>query len=427
MKLKKLGVKIMKIDKILTPISLAGLAIALSIASNSRYEKDGQLVVPEWRNLGLITSLVSTIGAIATGYELKKEINKSDRLNISATNNLPQKPINLTLNQTERRTSYNTNYNENEEDLLDNINFAQKESNNNLIQHLIDFILKREGSSIYFSAETGSGKSTLLFKIMSQLLTLTKGKADISVIDGKGSYWPLEDYPDKHGLDRVICVDRSTKETMQESLEKVLGKMQAINFLMGQRAKKRQETERFGKEWNPTPYIIVLDEWVALRGYFEQWNKKKSAELDRIFANIIIMGREDGVFVIATGQSHQSNITMIPTGYRANVALVGLSKTGVAQTSSCIDLMINDNWVIPDTSIRECLKNAIAHFRSKNQKFAYCSLSGHYVTSIPYMSKEENQKELEILVTNYYKKNNLVQFPKVEIEDDPWKENICER
>ena len=288
----------------------------------------------------------------------------------------------------------------------------------NLIGNLSKFFLERQGSCIFFAAETGSGKTTLLYKLLSELLQKSNGKADISVIDAKGSYWPLENY----GKDRVICIDRSNPESIINSLNKALEKMRSANLLMGKRAKERIECERQGKAWNPHPYILILDEWIGLREYFERWDKKIAAEVDALFANIIIMGREDGIFVIASGQTHRSEIVKIPTGYRDNVALVGLSKSDFAESSACIDSMVADQWVVKSAKIRTNLQELIETFRTNNNKFAYCSLSGHYCCSMPIMNKQANREELEKLLSIFYKSdNNLIQFP---INDDFWKPSV---
>ena len=415
--------------QLMLPISLGLTTLALCLAANSRYEQNQELVVTPYRTPLLMLAVASGVGTVAT---LKSCFSANETETEKQTPK--QTPVaNLNITQNELETN-----NEWEQEYTEIVQYTQTKPTEikpqkDVLSRLLDFVLKKQGSVIYCAAETGAGKSTFLFKFLSELLTKTNGAAHISVIDAKGAYWPLRDYQDIDNESRVVLINSTSLDSVSEGINKAVNKLIAFDQERANRDQLRIELEAKGETVNFPPMLLVIDEWLRLRSFAASVDKTLLKEIEFRFENIVTLGREVGVHIFASGQSHRAGSTGIKTDYRHNLALVGFSSDDKA---AIVESMISDPWVIPDNNTRAKVIDLANSFKAKKQKFSYCSLGSHTVEPMPIMSKSQNQAELTNLINKYYgnqsnkqtetedNQSNVIPFKKPTTDEniDYWRE-----
>ena len=174
---------------------------------------------------------------------------------------------------------------------------------------------------------TGGGKSFFLFYLVRSFFNLTNEVGDpleciVKVLDPKMS--------DLSFLDSIMPDDVFfSKDKILKELRLAVEEMDRRYILM-----RKEENQKVGSnflEHNLSPYIIFFDEFIAFAISLE---KSKKEELkDRLF-QIILKGRQAGVFLVLTGQ--RADAEFIPGAIRDNlglrVSLGNLSKDGYKMT-----------------------------------------------------------------------------------------------
>ncbi|CAM2077132.1 MAG: FtsK domain-containing protein [uncultured Clostridium sp.] len=174
---------------------------------------------------------------------------------------------------------------------------------------------------------TGGGKSFFLFYLVRSFFNLTNEVGDpleciVKVLDPKMS--------DLSFLDSIMPDDVFfSKDKILKELRLAVEEMDRRYILM-----RQEENQKVGSnflEHNLSPYIIFFDEFIAFAISLE---KSKKEELkDRLF-QIILKGRQAGVFLVLTGQ--RADAEFIPGAIRDNlglrVSLGNLSKDGYKMT-----------------------------------------------------------------------------------------------
>ena len=413
--------------QLMLPISLGLTTLALCLAANSRYEQNQELLVTPYRTPLLMLAVASGVGTVAT---LKScfSANETEKQTPKQT---PVANLNIAQNELETNNEWEQEYTEIAE--YTQTKPTEIKPQKDVLSRLLDFVLKKQGSTIYNASENGAGKSTFLFKFLSELLIKTNGAAHISVIDAKGAYWPLENLPDIDGESRVIIINSASLKTLGNDIEKAVNKLAAFDLKRSERDQVRINLEREGKQANFPPMLLVIDEWISLKNYALSVDNNLAKKLLFHFNNIVIMGREVGVHIFASGQTHKANVTEINTAYRDNIALFGFSSESKAAT---VQAMINDRWVIPNQLDRKRVNELANKFIAKGQKFSYCSLGSHSVELVPVLSKPETQAEFSKLVSYYYEnqsnnqsetednQSNVIPFKKPTTDEniDYWRE-----
>lgn len=258
----------------------------------------------------------------------------------------------------------------------------------NSLETAIDYTLKRIGAGIIISSATGSGKTTFLYAYLSEIVSRSNGAAHISVIDAKGSNWAgLEKLKERDGSDRVVIIGNKAGEAKKQAIADAIEKIELYEILRSERAAQRMAAEAEGRPHNPAPAILVIDEWVASTVSFAKALPSVVSNINNLF----FLGREDGVFVVLTGQSHLCKTLKIDSGSRDNVMLLGLNPTNDLKS---LDAMISDPWVIQSNSMREYLIEKLGYLKHQCARISYCSY-GHILEPMPTLDKHECYEQLK--------------------------------
>ncbi|MCR1953134.1 FtsK/SpoIIIE domain-containing protein [Clostridium sp. DSM 100503] len=174
---------------------------------------------------------------------------------------------------------------------------------------------------------TGGGKSYFLFYLVRSFFSLKNEVGDpleciVKVLDPKMS--------DLSFLDSIMPDDVFfSKDKILKELRLAVEEMEERYTLM-----RKEENQKIGSnflEHNLKPYVIFFDEFIAFAISLE---KSKKEELrDRLF-QIILKGRQAGIFIVLTGQ--RADAEFMPGAIRDNlglrVSLGNLSKDGYKMT-----------------------------------------------------------------------------------------------
>lgn len=384
--------------KLALPISLGVTTLALCLAANSRYEENQQLVTTPYKTPLIMLATASAVGTILSLKScLSVDGETQQTPQVTKQNSVSKPTVTQPIETQETDDIWEQEYTEITQ--YTQTKPTEIKPQKDVLSRLLDFVLKKQGSVIYCAAETGAGKSTFLFKFLSELLIKTNGAAHISVIDAKGAYWPLRDYQDIDNESRVVLINSTSLDSVSEGINKAVNKLIAFDQERASRDQLRIELEAKGETANFSPMLLVIDEWLRLRSFAKSVDKSLLQEIEFRFENIVTLGREVGVHIFASGQSHRAGSTGIKTDYRHNLALIGFSSDDKA---AIVESMISDPWVIPDGNIRAKVIDLANSFKSKKQKFSYCSLGSHTIEPMPVMSKSQNQTELTNLINKYY-------------------------
>lgn len=179
---------------------------------------------------------------------------------------------------------------------------------------------------------TGKGKTYLLAYLIKMFMLI---KADIKILDPKMS--------DLSYLERIINNSVfSIPEQIAKTLREVKEKMNERYELF-----KNLSCYAFGKDYKDygfTPILIIFDEVAA---FMASVDKKLAKEIDDYLAEIILKGRQAGVFMILTTQRPDADVikTAIRDQLGLRVTLGQMSKTGYSMVfgSEFNDLELNNN------------------------------------------------------------------------------------
>lgn len=174
---------------------------------------------------------------------------------------------------------------------------------------------------------TGGGKSFFLFYLVRSFFNLKNKVGDpleciVKVLDPKMS--------DLSFLDSIMPEDVFfSKDKILMQLRLAVEEMEERYTLM-----RKAENQKVGSNFldhNLSPYVIFFDEFIAFAISLE---KSKKEELrDRLF-QIILKGRQAGIFIVLTGQ--RADAEFMPGAIRDNlglrVSLGNLSKDGYKMT-----------------------------------------------------------------------------------------------
>lgn len=278
----------------------------------------------------------------------------------------------------------------------------------NSLETAIDYTLSRTGAGVIISSLTNSGKTTFLYAYLAEILRQTNGAAHISVIDAKGSTWAgLEQLQERDGTPRVLVTGNKAGDARKNTVDAAIEKINLFETIRSERADQRMLAEAEGHPYNPAPAILVIDEWVA---FISLLGRAASGVISNV-NNLFFLGREDGVFVVLTGQSHRCGILKIESGCRDNILLIGLNST---KDLKSIDAMISDSWVIQSEGTRIHLIQKLSWLKNRCDRVSYCSY-GHILEPMPALSKKDCYDQLK----RCFSSSNVVAFkPKAEPQKD---------
>lgn len=168
--------------------------------------------------------------------------------------------------------------------------------------------------SLYIFGVTGSGKSFFTEMILEELLI--QKITDISVVDPKQS--DLAVMAQKFNW-RLSVEPSGTIKLLQQSVVELEKRQAQLNQLMLDNNKISKTYFDFGLK----PKIVVVDELSALIALM---NKKEQLEFINLIKQIVLKGRQLGVYVILIQQKYLS--TDMPTSVKENCGVILMGKNG---------------------------------------------------------------------------------------------------
>lgn len=168
--------------------------------------------------------------------------------------------------------------------------------------------------SLYIFGVTGSGKSFFTEMILEELLI--QEITDISVIDPKNS--DLAVMAQKFNW-RFSVEPSGAIQLLQQSVAELETRQAQLNQLMVNNNKISKTYFDFGLK----PKIVVVDELSALVALM---NKKEQLEFVNLVKQIVLKGRQLGVYVILIQQKYLS--TDMPTSVKENCGVILMGKNG---------------------------------------------------------------------------------------------------
>lgn len=168
--------------------------------------------------------------------------------------------------------------------------------------------------SLYIFGVTGSGKSFFTEMILEELLI--QEITDISVADPKQS--DLAVMAQKFGW-RFSVEPSDTIQLLRQSVAELEKRQAQLNQLMVDNNKISKTYSDFGLK----PKIVVVDELSALVALM---NKKEQLEFVNLVKQIVLKGRQLGVYVILIQQKYLA--TDMPTSVKENCGVILMGKNG---------------------------------------------------------------------------------------------------
>lgn len=218
---------------------------------------------------------------------------------------------------------------------------------------------------VLLSCRTGSGKTTFLQQAIAHAHALG---AAIWVVDPKGSqYLGLERTPDYHPVRRGD--DGATPvRVLSNALRELDSRIEA------RRANARAQAR---------PLVIVLDEWVTILARSEPQRKR----ILELVQEILLMGREDGVFIWLVGQSHYTQDCGLNRSLQSNFSIFALGRAGAWQS---LELAVEDSNLVRLKSDRERLQTELLRLRQANRQepICYSSHNGGSLAVLPHCPKD---------------------------------------
>lgn len=200
--------------------------------------------------------------------------------------------------------------------LENRIEFSDKDMSDNSLKLMDNVIWHfRKTSHALIVGDTGSGKSYFMFYLIKEILRKGYG---LKIIDPKIS-----------DLTKLSYV--SVNNLVVYEKEDVINLLDDVTFEMDNRYKKMLETsDNFGEDYvayGMKPFFLVFDELLAFIATCD--NKEKKEVMSKL-TNIIVKGRQAGVFVILATQRPDTDVIdgKIRDQLALRVALGKMSKDG---------------------------------------------------------------------------------------------------
>lgn len=267
---------------------------------------------------------------------------------------------------------------------------------------------------LILAAETGSGKTTFLLGLIQYLHQQYQGNCHFYGSTSKASRWlGLEDQTAEDNQSRVLTLSI----TQAESILLLINRLRWLQKLMEQRQIQRIEAEKDGKDYNPKPVFVMLDEWMvtlAIAGDYDRNHKTDTCEIIKTVAShIAIAGREDRVFLWVFLHDHQVQNSGINLGYQKQFSRIVLGSFDVRESME--EALIGRTSWVRNKDKRRPLWDEAQQLMDKGKHIAYATLRGDEIFVLPNLPDIKGQRLQP--QTN----NNVVRFPQknsdYELED----------
>ncbi|MEM9264553.1 MAG: hypothetical protein AAGA46_03420 [Cyanobacteria bacterium P01_F01_bin.13] len=264
---------------------------------------------------------------------------------------------------------------------------------------LFERIFASKRKHMLIPAETGAGKTTLLLGAVDYGLKRNPVTDFYFSTAKPGPFLGYEDKIAPDGKKHVVLLNMSKSYTV----EPLVARLEWVTAQMVKRQNQRMQAEKNGQPYDPSPMIVVLDEWLATleladfhtKEMIREWQSVPANErgdkpinyqdtLVSMVNNIAIMGREDNVAVWIFGQDHQVQNAGINTGLQKNFGVVVPFAVGAEQAIE--HALVGRSPIPTHAQGKEIYASAIARLKeSPNAFLAYSNISGHEILNMPYL------------------------------------------
>lgn len=181
--------------------------------------------------------------------------------------------------------------------------------------------------SLYVLGVTGSGKSFLVEILLEELLI--QGINDVKITDPKRS--DLAVIANHFGWSYSVSVD-DTISIVRDAVKELEERQTQLYELMN----NSDEVSKTYADYGLKPKIIIIDEVSALLG---QCDNKKKAILNNLIRQIVLKGRQLGIYVILIGQKYSA--TEIPTSIKDNCGVILMGSNGAMTIRTAFNMPLN--------------------------------------------------------------------------------------
>lgn len=205
--------------------------------------------------------------------------------------------------------------------------FEKNKSKKDKYCYVLDEGTVRPLQSLYVLGVTGSGKSFLVEMLLEELLI--QGINDVKITDPKQS--DLAVIANHFGWSYSVSVDDTisiTREAVKELEERQAQLYELMN--------DSDEVSKTYVHYGLKPKIIIIDEVSALLG---QCDNKKKAILNNLIRQIVLKGRQLGIYVILIGQKYSA--TEIPTSIKDNCGVILMGSNGAMTIRTAFNMPLN--------------------------------------------------------------------------------------
>ncbi len=270
-----------------------------------------------------------------------------------------------------------------------------KDSFNKIDRKLFEMIYNANKKHFLVPAETRAGKTSLLLGVMDYITEVTKGHAQFYLSTAKPtSYGGLETLTAKDGKSHVL----ELSFTKLDSILSLLSRLNWLVKLMESRQLVRQNCEKNNIDYNPTPILIFIDEWLATLKIADDFdreiNSTKAKEdpvskvresIISIVETIVILGAEDNIGVWLFCQDHLVKNCEINTGYQKSFNLLIPTRKGAMNS---IKSALVGSYPVVRLKIGEILMKTLTAYFEENPKasFVYSNITGEdEILEVPFM------------------------------------------
>lgn len=195
------------------------------------------------------------------------------------------------------------------------------------------------GGHLLFASTTGTGKTSSVLRMM-ELIHQEYPSAEFLVIDPKGTVWG--------GLDKAKIVDINLGQPL-EGIEKTLD---ILNDLMAQlevRKRQRKAAVEAGAEYEPTPLILILDEYPFLLKAAKDCGGVYRQEIINKIESLAFMGREDNIKLLIVSQSPYVNQLGFDGSVRTQFGIIAQGLGINAKSLKPVTDAMQDSGCLPQT------------------------------------------------------------------------------
>lgn len=257
---------------------------------------------------------------------------------------------------------------------------------------------------LFIPCETGAGKTSMMLGAMRYLVNFGwKFSGSTTKLDMWGG---LEKLKEDDGESKVIRLSSALEES--DSIEKLVKRFAWLMKLLRSRQQKYQQAFEKGLDYNPAPYVFVLDEWLEtlrIAKRYDSINKTKvHDDLIDYLNTFISTSRDVKIYIWIMAQDHQVQNAGINTGLSKNLAYIVLGQKGLLV--SIEGALVGKSAILQDINIKQDMWATSQKIADANPttSIVYTNIAGNEILTVPYLPnikrdtffKDESVKDISV-------------------------------